>query len=1044
MPAPSTAGDLIVLVKKSRLIDDGRLLGFLEGHPVTNAEGETPLELAQAMVIAGLLTKYQAEQLLMGRWRNFLIAGKYKLLERIGKGGMAMVFLCEHQVMKRLVALKILPTAHAEDRELLGRFHREARALSQLRHPNIVGAYDVDHADKLHFLVMEYVDGGDLDLIVRRNGPLAVDRAAHYIRQAAFGLQHAHESGLVHRDIKPGNLLVDRSGTVKLLDLGLARIFHETTDDLTTGRDVTTLLGTVDYLAPEQAVNSHDVDIRVDIYGLGATFYFLLAGRGLFEDGTVAQKLSWHVNRPPHPITEVRPDVPPGLAAVIEKMLAKRPEDRYQTPDEVVEALIPWTLDPIDPPDESELPRLSRAARGAGPPSSIGRPPSSIRTPAPRNALRPAESPSKATLVMASPGVATTQVGPATEPEMPTIAAPAPPSIPEPVRARGRGRKLAMATLALGSVAAILGGLAYWAMFGPGAGAGSGSRSVAGDLPTGPGPAGSPAAGPGGADRPKDSALSPDQAGDATVELIPGSGEAKPFATLRDALRAARPGDRIVITGSLLREAVELTDAGGSVKDLKIEGVNPDGGPVRWRGPRNLSPSRALLDASGVAGFQLRNFSFDGQGRVADLIRLTGSSPGSVLDGVRAADATRACVVLRGWSGDSGRPAILRNLRLATAEEAEAGILIEPNPDRPDDPSCTVQVRSCRFVGPFLAAVQVAGAVDDLHVEHCRFFRATDGLRYRRTTARPPLRVLLHANTFAELQRGLHFETTPAAAGSEVILTNNVFSGTPRLAMLDGLGALQPARPSGRWIWTDEGKRSPSIPPGDRDFRKTFDLVAIPEAATLDIGCDETFTAWINGVEVRANPVDHFTQRVYAIPVADRLRVGRNVIAVKGSNKLDRIDPKFGTTAGLMVQLTARVDGRDQVLARSDESWLYNPEPSPQGWILADFDDRSWNQARPWPDAGSTWPWAFAVWDSSVLPQLRPPLEPIPARGSGNFRDYKSWEGYPMFDSERVVLAESTLPKDPEDDAKFLRQARAHPLFRAGPAGSPVGVFVGD
>ncbi len=1035
MAAPTTEEELIALVRNSALVAEARLDEYLGRRKPGATAGGTPLDLAQAMVVDGLLTKYQAEQLLMGRWRNFLIAGKYKLLERIGKGGMAMVFLCEHQVMKRLVALKILPTAHGQDRELLGRFHREARALSQLRHPNIVGAFDVDHADKIHFLVMEYVDGGDLDLIVRRSGPLAVARAAHYIRQAAFGLQHAHEAGLVHRDIKPGNLLVDRGGTVKLLDLGLARIFHETADDLTTGREVTTLLGTVDYLAPEQAVNSHDVDIR--IYGLGATFYFLLTGKGLFEGGTVAQKLSWHVNRPPHPIAEARPDVPAGLVAVIEKMLAKRPEDRYQTPDEVVAALVPWTLDPIPPPTDAELPRLSRAARGAGPASTVRHAPSSGRIDLPRNPETP-DTLSRPTLIIPSPSTpAAPEVEP-TEPDVATLAAP--PDAPATAKRRGRWRLVPVALVF--STLAALGGLGWWALVGSPTTPGIRFAPFAGPSATKPGS--NSATLPGSPDRPKPDVIPPDQAGDATVEVVSGSGPARSYPSLGEALRASRSGDRVIVRGTLIREAVELSNASGSIQDLTLEGINPRGGPVRWRAPWNLSGARALLEVSTFEGLKVRNFWFDGQGRVADLIRLGGPSAGSILDGLRVQDSTRAGVVLRGWSGDVERPAVLQGVRFATAGEAEAAVLIESDPDRPDQPLNAVQIRACRFVGPYLAAIQVAGAVEGLDVERCRFYRATDALRYRRGADRPRLRFRLSNNVFADLQRGLHFETSPPASSSEITLTNNVFASTPRLAMLDGVSALQPGRAEGRWIWTEEGKRSPSIPPGDREFRKTFDLASVPAAATLNIGCDETFTAWINGSELHANPTDHFTQRVYAVEVADRLKAGRNVIAVRGSNRLDRIEPKFGTAAGLMVQLTTRADGREVVLVKSDETWKYNPEPSGPAWIEVDFDDRSWTPARPWPDAGRTWPWAFAVWDSAVLPQLLPPLEPIPAGGTGNVRDYRSWEGYPTFDSERVVLPKAALSRDPEDDSTFLRLPKAHPLFRAGPSASPVGVFAGD
>src|SRR4029450_13349026 len=204
--------------------------------------------------------------------------GKYKVLEKLGAGGMGQVFLCEHELMRRRVAVKVLPTAKAEDQASLERFYREARAVAAVDHPNIVRAYDIDQDENLHFLVMEYVDGTNLQDLVKKVGPLDPIRACHYIYGAAVGLQHAHEIGLVHRDIKPGNILVDRSGGVKVLDMGLARFFNDEEDILTKKYDEN-VLGTADYLAPEQAVDSHGVGIRADIYSLGGTFYFMLTGQ---------------------------------------------------------------------------------------------------------------------------------------------------------------------------------------------------------------------------------------------------------------------------------------------------------------------------------------------------------------------------------------------------------------------------------------------------------------------------------------------------------------------------------------------------------------------------------------------------------------------------------------------------------------------------------------------------------------------------------------------------------------------------------------------
>src|SRR5262249_40211701 len=172
----------------------------------------------------------------------------------------------------------------------------------------------------LHFLVMDYVDGSSLQYIVSRFGPLSPARAAHYIRQAAHGLQHAHQAGLLHRDVKPANILVERNGTIRVLDLGLARFYHDNTDLLTLQSDDQSVLGTADYVSPEQALDSHEVDIRTDIYSLGATFYFLLSGQPPFPEGKIAQKLIWHQVRQPTPVRQIRAEVTERLGAVSHKL----------------------------------------------------------------------------------------------------------------------------------------------------------------------------------------------------------------------------------------------------------------------------------------------------------------------------------------------------------------------------------------------------------------------------------------------------------------------------------------------------------------------------------------------------------------------------------------------------------------------------------------------------------------------------------------------------------------------------------------------------
>jgi tRNA A-37 threonylcarbamoyl transferase component Bud32 len=357
MPAPATVPEFLDLVRKSGLLPDAAVDDVIDRHRAAGTLPQTIDPFAALLVREGLITFFQAKQLKLGRYKRFTIGSKYRLLELIGAGGMGAVYLCEHTLMKRLVALKVLPVEKLEDPSNLERFHREARAVAALDHPNIVRAYDIDVHDKLHFLVMEYVDGCSLQDIVARHGPMDPVRAAHYVAQSAVGIQHAHELGMVHRDIKPGNLLLERTGVVKILDMGLARFFNKPTDSVTEKYDDKCVLGTADYLAPEQAV-SNTVDVRADIYSLGGTFYFLLTGQTPFPDGTIAAKLVAHQTRDPKPVEAYRSDVPPGLLDVLRLMSAKDPADRYQTPIEVAEALAEWADLPVDPPPAKEMPGL--------------------------------------------------------------------------------------------------------------------------------------------------------------------------------------------------------------------------------------------------------------------------------------------------------------------------------------------------------------------------------------------------------------------------------------------------------------------------------------------------------------------------------------------------------------------------------------------------------------------------------------------------------------------------------------------------------------
>jgi WD40 repeat protein len=268
---------------------------------------------------------------------------RYRVVRRLGDGGMGSVYLAEHRLMNRLVAIKLVRPELVRNPACVERFRREVQAAARLSHPNIVTAYDAEHVGDLHLLVMEYVPGMDLLRCVRERGPLPIAEACEYARQAALGLQHAADHGLVHRDIKPQNLMLTQSGTVKILDFGLASFVVDRRDaDGLTGDGA--IMGTPDYIAPEQARDARRADIRADIYSLGCTLRYLLTGQVLRPDGTALEKIMAHVEQSAAPLAAMRADVPDELQDVLDRMTARRPEDRYQSPAEVAAALAPRAM----------------------------------------------------------------------------------------------------------------------------------------------------------------------------------------------------------------------------------------------------------------------------------------------------------------------------------------------------------------------------------------------------------------------------------------------------------------------------------------------------------------------------------------------------------------------------------------------------------------------------------------------------------------------------------------------------------------------------
>jgi serine/threonine protein kinase/putative intracellular protease/amidase len=268
---------------------------------------------------------------------------RYRLERKVGEGGMGAVYKAEHRLMGRPVALKVMNRELVKDAQTIARFKQEVRTAALLAHPNIVLALDAEQVGDCHVLVMEFVEGVNLAKLVQIHGPMPIERACDVLRQAAMGLHHAHGQGMIHRDIKPQNLMLTRDGQLKILDFGLARFAHrgEAALDQATEKGITLhgeVLGTPDFVSPEQARNSRTVDARADLYSLGCTAYYLLTGQVPFPSSNAIEKLLMHCEKTTTPIERLRPDIPPALVEIVQKLMAKKPEERYQTADEAAAA----------------------------------------------------------------------------------------------------------------------------------------------------------------------------------------------------------------------------------------------------------------------------------------------------------------------------------------------------------------------------------------------------------------------------------------------------------------------------------------------------------------------------------------------------------------------------------------------------------------------------------------------------------------------------------------------------------------------------------
>ncbi|QDV48953.1 FHA domain-containing serine/threonine-protein kinase [Gimesia fumaroli] len=341
MPKPRDAESFLGLLQESKLLSPEKVRTVVDNFQLE--EAESAKQAAQKLVTEKVLTRYQGERLLAGRTRGFFI-DRYKVLEVLGFGGMGSLYLAEDVETTVPVALKVLNDKCRNDAGMLTRLKLEATAGARLEHPHVVRTIKYDDTGAICYIAMEFIKGISLlELVLLRQKSLPTPQVCDVILQAALGLQNAHEAGIVHRDLKPENLIIDSQGLVKVLDFGLALLKDnpeaEFSLSMIFGHGC---VGTPEYIAPEQSRDGSSVDSRTDVYSLGCTMYFLLTGKLPFPKGTVSQKIQAHREQTPRPITEIAPKVPADVIAIVEKMMAKRPEDRYQSMEEVVEALKPF------------------------------------------------------------------------------------------------------------------------------------------------------------------------------------------------------------------------------------------------------------------------------------------------------------------------------------------------------------------------------------------------------------------------------------------------------------------------------------------------------------------------------------------------------------------------------------------------------------------------------------------------------------------------------------------------------------------------------
>lgn len=834
------------VLKRSGLVDEPVIAQRLDAQ--TDAPpSRTGEHFAEYLVQNDVITAWQAAKLLQGKHKGFFL-GKYKLLRLLGKGGMSSVYLAEHVLMRRRCAIKVLPWKLVKDSSYLERFHREAQAVAALDHPNIVRAYDIDHEQdgnfEIHFLVMEYVEGQNLFDLVQSSGPLSAETAADYIRQGALGLAHAHKSGMVHRDVKPGNFIVDQHGTVKLMDLGLARVAASEADHSLTIAHDERVLGTADYLAPEQAVDSHLVDTRADLYSLGCTLYFLLTGRPPFNEGTLTQRLLAHQTREPTPVESLRPDVPASLLEVLRRLMMKDREQRMQTAEEVSAALTQWLR------SEAEGAAVAPAARQTTSPPVAAVTTPRAETPARKTNQELGDFLSSLSDVEPSSGKMSggsgrsgsksaprmSKSGPQKVPASPEVSnVPAPPVFPSagpvfvepdfPSHSSGSGKSLeshesgsqtrkAKASLkqvltperlallkqyripliAGAALILITGGVLVF------------GRSLFSSKPTQSAPSvveGTATETPTPA--PKQTAR-PAVTGDFITVGPQGN-----FGTLGEAVQhiqdhafvSGKQAREIRIAGKqTLKESISIDNSGlGSFpRGVKITGDKEN--PPRLQS----TGSGSIFSMNSIDGFTLENVTIECRG-LPQAMELRGFMSSITLTRVNFENIQNVAILGIGLGGVGGQMGVLQNCSFTGSSRSAVAIKLDPGPGQD---TREINIRNCRFLGPLQTCIAVQGEADNLSFTLNRFHDAATGIAFSGTD---PLRKRLSFtnNTFHNCDQGIIFESGPSASDTGFTFQKNLFIGGSGAAVSvqrteTDLAQLIRGGAGAEWNWTDRAE----------------------------------------------------------------------------------------------------------------------------------------------------------------------------------------------------------------------------------------------